>query len=324
MTLVTTILLPTRPQPDTVVAIFILKKFGKEQFPGIDIATVALRAVLNEGETFESLLEQGILAIDLAGGMFDHHASDACASEMVAEKLGVRKDPALSQLLTYARRDDKEGKGTMSADGIDRAFGLSGLIASLNKTISDNPNKIVETILPLLEAHYLSAKEHRVELPQDVERLKKEGKYYEFSVKQNGKTVKVACVVSDKPSMAAYLRSMRGPHVDVVVQKAEKTNHFCILSRQERNIDLSMVMALIRLREADLRGITLNDQESYLTQTGRIDEVSHWYLDPATNSILNGGAHNKQVEESVLAWEELQKIVREGLRMGTTAHYRAS
>lgn len=316
---VTAILLPTRPQPDTIVAIFLLKKFGRATFRGIENAEVKVQATVPAEETFDTLLQKGTLALDMSGGVLDHHGSDACASELVAHYLGIEKDPALAQLLQYAKRDDKEGKGTLSQDAIDRAFGLSGLIASFNKSFPDEPQKVVESILPLLEAHYNAAREHKVEIPRDIAHKKQNGMYEEFVVRQGRKELKVVCVVSDKPSMPGYLRSMRGGRADVVLQKSETTNHMCVLTKQERKIDLSKVAGLVRMREAELLGVSLPEDDVYVTQTGRVEEVGHWYYDPATNSLLNGGVHNKNVQEPVVHWEEMKRIVAVGLELGTHA-----
>ncbi|HUD02514.1 MAG TPA: hypothetical protein VMR46_00635 [Candidatus Paceibacterota bacterium] len=306
-------LLPTRPQPDTIVAIFLLKKFGAKKFPDIENATVEVRAQLENNETFESLLKQNILAIDLGGGPLDHHGSDYSTTELVARYLGVYNDRSLQQLLAYTNRDDKQGKGTVSRDPLDRAFGLSGLIASLNKANPKNPQHVVDSILPLLEAHWQSAQEHHVELPAEVERKRAEGAYEEFTVTYGNKKLLVSCIVSDKPAMPTYLRSMSGPHADVVIQKSEKTNHLCVLTKQEHKIDLSIVAALIRLREGENAGIDLGNDPVYLGQTGRIKEVEYWYYDPATNSLLNGGSHSDKVTPSSIEWEEFKKIVRAGL-----------
>jgi hypothetical protein len=310
------ILIPTRPQPDTVVAIFLIKTFGKERFPGVESATVAVAPTLPEGETFDSLLAKNIIALDLGGGAMDHHGKSECTTELVAKYLGVAKDPALNRLITYARRDDKEGKGIISKDPIDRALGLSGLIASLNKVHTSDPNFVVHAVLPLLDAHYISARQHHVELPAEVEAKKKLGQYEERTIKQGNKNFLMVAIVSDKPAMPTYLRSQQGPRADVVVQKSEGTNHVCILSRQDRGVDLAKVAALIRMREAEIAGITLADDAAYLEKTGRIDEIPHWYYDPATNSILNGGAHSRTVAESAIAWDELLQIVHVGLQIG--------
>jgi hypothetical protein len=315
MATIGTIVLPTRPQPDTIVAIFLLKEFGKERFPGIEHARVETAPELPKGETFETMLAQGTLALDLGGGVLDHHGKARCTTELVADYLGIANDPALGQLLAYAKRDDKDGKGTISRDALDRAFGLSGLIAALNKAHPQNPNAVVDAALPLLAAHYLSAREHHVELPQDVLRKKESGHYEEHTLTHGGRAIKLVCVVSDKPSMPTYLRSERGGRADVVLQRAEERNHLCVLSRQDRNIDLAKTAALIRLREAELAAVEIGDDEAYLMQTGRIEEVPYWYYDPATNSLLNGGAHNRTAPESLISWEELKAIVRAGLTL---------
>ncbi len=311
-----TILLPTRPQPDTLVAIFLLKTFGKEKFAGVAEAQVEVRHQLKDGETFESLLAQNILAMDVGGGPLDHHGKNECTSELVARHLGIEKDPALQAMLSYARRDDKEGKGTISKDSIDRAFGLSGLVGSLNKMYTSDPQKIVDAVMPLLAAQYHSAREHHVELPHEVAEKSASGQFEKTDVRQENRTLSIAFVVSDKPSMPSYLRSVAGGHFDVVVQKSEKENHYCILSRQERKVDLSKVAALIRLREGELRGKDLGNDAEDLGKNTRHDEVPMWYVDPATNSILNGGPHNRGVEESKIPWDEMKKIVALGLEMG--------
>ncbi|HEX8591364.1 MAG TPA: hypothetical protein VF696_01260, partial [Candidatus Paceibacterota bacterium] len=67
------IVLPTRPQPDTIVAILLLQEYGKERFPGIETARTVIQNALPPEETFESLLTKGMLPLDVGGGPFDHH-----------------------------------------------------------------------------------------------------------------------------------------------------------------------------------------------------------------------------------------------------------
>ncbi len=308
-----TIVLPTRPQPDTIGAIFLLQKFGGKKLSGIVGAAIEIRSQLNEGETVEGLLAQNIVAIDLGGGPLDHHGSDYSVTELAAKYLGIQNDKSLQQLLAYTNRDDKEGKGTISRDPLDRAFGLSGLISALNKANPRDPQHVVYSILPLLEAHWLSANEHHVELPAEVAQKRKIGMYEEFTVMHAGKKLLVACVVSDKTSMPTYLRSQTGPRADVVVQKTEGTNHLCVLTKQALKIDLSVVAALIRLREGEIAGVDLGNDVAYLGQTGRLPEVEHWYYDPATNSLLNGASNSEGVEPSRIQWDEFKKIVLAGL-----------
>jgi 2'-5' RNA ligase len=316
------IVLPTRPQPDTIGAIFLLQKFGGKKLSGIESASIEVRPQLGVGETFESLLTKNILALDLGGGPLDHHGSDYSTTELVAKYLGVQNDKSLQQILAYANRDDKEGKGTISRDPLDRAFGLSGLISALNKTNPKDAAHVVYSVLPLLDAHWKSAQEHHVELPAEVASKRLTGLYEEFTVEHAGKSVLVSCVVSDKPAMPTYLRSLSGPRADVVVQKSEVTNHLCVLTKQERKVDLSVVAALIRLREGEIIGADLGNDVAYLGQTGRLPEVEHWYYDPATNSLLNGGSHSDTVEPSRIDWDEFKKIVHAGLEAVVPAPFK--
>ncbi|MBU2220631.1 hypothetical protein KKD81_01690 [Patescibacteria group bacterium] len=305
------IVLPTRPQPDTLVAIFLLRTLGNEKFPGVENASSKIDAT-PQNESFEAALKRGILLIDVGGGPLDHHGSDTCASELVAKALGVEKDPSLKKLLSYAKRDDAEGKGTLSTDPLDRAFGLSGLVSSLNKQHSKNPQRIVDIVMPLLEAHYVAAREHHVELPQEVAEKKTKGQYSEETLRQGKKKLKVVFVVSEKPSMPTYLRSWNGARADVVVQKSEDSSRTCVITKQDTEVDLSSLAALVRMREAELRGIALETSEKELFSTGRIDMLPNWYLDPATNSLLNVG---EEKDNTRIEWDEFKQIVRKGLEL---------
>jgi len=304
-----TILLPTRPQPDTIVAIFLLKTFGATCFPGIEHASVEVNPTA-PAESFEDLTAKHILPIDVGGGPLDHHGTDRCASELVADLLQISHDPALAKMLAYAKRDDAFGKGTVSADPLDRAFGLSGLIASLNKQHPGEAQKIIEIVLPLLAAHYDASHKHLIELPAAIEEKKHTGEYTEARVTQGDKRLKVAFVVSDEPGMVTYLRSFQGPRADVVVQRSQLGNRICIVTRQERKVDLSAVAALIRMKEAEVRGIKLPEDSAYWSRDGKTTELPMWYVDPATNSILNVGA---LADDTLIPWDEIQRLVSKGL-----------
>src|SRR3990170_1666080 len=113
-----TIILPSRPQPDTIVGIFLLKKFGKESYPGLNNTKIEIWQELPENETVDSLNKKGVLVLDLGGGKFDHHKKNINLSKVIAADLGVAEKPALQKLLNYAERDDRHGLGTISTDPI--------------------------------------------------------------------------------------------------------------------------------------------------------------------------------------------------------------
>src|SRR3989338_6862851 len=308
------IILPTRPQPDTVVAIFILKKFGREQFPGIEKAVVDFWQILPEGESEETLDAKGVVLIDLGGGRFDHHAArvKTTASDLIAGHLGVVDKASLAKLLEYARRDDFFGKGTVSEDPIDRAFGLSALIAVLNKSLVKNPAKLIDYVLPLLIAHHNEEIRRTEQLPLEFEEKIKNGEVETFEVRQRDKKLRAVILTSDNGSFAGYLRSQNGGRFDVVAQWLP-SGHLNILTRPTKRVDLRSLAALLRLEEATASGLDLTLSVRSLAGYGRIKEIPEWYYDPATNSIQNGGLNPKEINPTKIPRDKFKKIIELGL-----------
>ena len=308
------IVLPTRTQPDTLVAIFILKKFGEEKFPGIKEAEIDFWQMVPGSETEETLDKKGVLLIDLGGGRFDHHDKkpQTTASDLITNYLGIDEDVSLVKLLEYARRDDFFGKGTISNDPIDRAFGLSTLVAALNKSLVKNPGRVVDIVMPILVAHHNEETRRTKELPQEFETKLKSGEAQIFEVKQRDKNLKVVVITSESGSLAGYLRSQDGGKFDVVAQWLP-SGHVNILTRPVKRIDLRSLAALIRVEEATRAGREFNMSAREFAKFGRIKEIPEWYYDPATNSIQNGGLNPKEVPPTKISSADFKKVLELGL-----------
>ena len=305
------IIIPTRPHADVIVGIFLLIKFGAEKYPGVKNALIDIWQELPVGDTSLSLEQKGVLLLDVGGNKFDHHKSGKNLAHLIAEDLGILAEPSVAKILAYAERDDKHGLGTISADSLDKAFGLSGLIASLNKTEKD-PEKIIRIVLPLLEAHHQEENRRVYELPQEFEKKIKEGKAEVFNVKQNSKDLKVIVLESDNLSMAGWLKSAGGMKADVVCQKnsAGFTN---ILTKPLKKIDLRWPAAYLRKAEAEMRNRKLVCSTFDLMKDGKMPEIPEWYYDRATNSILNGGARPQGVLPTAISLETIVDILKESL-----------
>lgn len=308
------ILLPVRPQPDTVVAIFILRQFGEDKFPGISKANYIFSSQLGEGETTETLMADGTFPLDIGGGETDHHnkSEKTTVSRLVSKLLGVENNPALSKLLQYAERDDFYGKGTLSTDPLDRAFGLSGLITSLNKKYFKEPEKVIEFSLPLIDCFYTEEEKRAVEMPKEVEEKLATGKAQILEVRQRGKPLKVIFMDTENPSMAGYLRSKLGGAYDVVALRIS-SGHINILTRPAQRVDLRSLAVLVRTQEAQVRGVTLEGEPSTLSLPGSLKEVPEWYYDTATNSLLNGGPNPQNISPTQIDPFEFQKLLELGL-----------
>lgn len=309
-----TIVLPTRPQPDTLVAIFLLRTLGSEKYPGVRNAKIEFWQVLPPGENEAALTARGIILIDIGGGTFDHHVSTSktATAELVANELGIRDDPAITKLIEYARRDDFYGKGTVSNDPLDRAFGLSALVANLNRSYVNEPEKVVKYVMPILDAHYREEVRRTHELPAEFENLRQQGGIDTFEVRQRDKKLRAVILTSESASMAGFLRSQNGGQFDVVAQWLP-SGHVNILTRPAKRVDLRSLAVLLRIEETNRSGIVIDQTPENLAQPGRLSEISQWYYDPATNSIQNGGLNPTDIAPTKILHSEFRKILELGL-----------
>lgn len=303
------IVLPVRPQPDTIIAIYFLRRYGTKQFPGVDTATLSVdpHAQVNAPEYKDAIL------IDVGGGMFDHHGQTppTTASALIARTLGIISDPSISKLLRFAERDDMRGLGTISKDQLDRAFGLSGLITAMNKTHAHDSQKVVDAVIPLIQAHHEEEIMRVHELPATFAALEKDGKITIVSVGDSTGPLRAVLIESDNISMPSYLRSQAGGRFDIVIQRRE-TGHINILSkpRKQEKIPLERLVAVIRGAEYYMRtGNNIEKPYAELTAPAKIEEVPNWYYDPATNSIQNGGIHTDLTPATEIPWQQFPKML---------------
>lgn len=308
------IYIPSRIQVDTSIAIFLLKKFGKEKFPGIEDSSIQIEPVLDESKSEKDFLSEGIFLLDVGGENFDHHKKDfqTTCSSLVSKYLNLENDKTINKLLILAERDDVSGKGIISNDMIDKSFGLPGLIVSLNRTHNNEPNEVYKIISPLLEAHYQDELNSTEGLPKEIEQRKKENNFFDFSVLYKGRPVHVCMTTSDDSTMTGYLRSKRGGDFDVVALW-RNSGHINIITKQFQKLDLRSLVALIRKSEAMMQGISLDDMD-YLASSQRINEVPNWYYDTATNSIQNGGiTPTKNISPTKISKESMIQLLKLGL-----------
>ncbi len=306
-------------QVDTLVSIYLLKTFGEEAFPGVKDAKIAFMSKAPEGKKPDEIEREGMLLVDL-GGMFDHHRTNTesgkrqdCAATLVARYLGIDKQKYLEKLLQWAKRDDLEGKGTISEDSLDRAFGLSGVISTLNRVLKETPEKTVELILPLITAH-VDDQRHRAEgLPKLYEELEAAAKVNRWKLKQGAAEIKAVAVECDDIGMAGWLKAVK--RMDLVVQRAP-TGHTNVITRQERSIDLRPVIERLRVEEAMVLGTPLSLDKEKLQSVGKIEEVPMWYYDDAANTLQNGGIEPGDIPPTKLSFEKIIEIITTTLPSG--------
>ena len=304
-------------QIDTSIAYFLLQHFGEEKYPGIKQAKLKFWMELPKDKTVDQLEEEGYILIDLGNSRFDHHKLGPenikiSTAHMVAKYLRIEERPDLQKMLEFARRDDLEGKGTMSNDTIDRTFGLSGLLTTLNKGLGDNPQKILDVVLTMLTAHLIEENKRYELMPKEYQELKTQDKIKEFPAIHLGQKLKIIYAESDNPGLAGYLRS-RAVGADLVIQKAS-TGHTNFVSRQQAKLQLKKLARLLKLMEAQKNGITLVDSQE-LEKPGRTDKLPHWFYDSRANTIQNGGLSPQGIPATKLTYNEIEQLVKDGLNI---------
>lgn len=310
-----TVALFPRIQADTATAAYLLKTFGERLYPGIAKAQFAFLTTPATDQEAAEMEAKGTLMVDL-GGRYDHHRANVeqgkradCVSTLIARDLGLEAHPSLKKLLAWAKRDDLEGKGTISVDPLDRAFGLSGIIMSMNRYYDGHPEKVLAVLLPILRAHVQQEYERTVELPAEWERLQKEGKAEALVVMQGPAELQTAVVQSDNSALPGYLRAAQKFDI-VVIRRA--SGHTNILTNQIRSVDLRPTVRLIREAEAKARGLALTATDA----VGRMEELPMWFYDDAANTIQNGGAHPGEIEATRLPLAEIVAQLRAGAAQG--------
>ena len=278
-------------QPDTACAVFLLRKYGETLFPGASAAAVDFMTALPAGKTNEDYEKEGTLLIDLGKSRFDHHTEahgrrTECASTMIAKYLGVADRPELRKLLQYVKRDDLEGKGTISTDPLDRAFGLSGVIMNLTRVHADHPEAVLEFAVSVFEAHVFEEYRRQVEMPAEWKDLKAAGKGLELTVARGDRALRVVGLESENTSLPGFLRAYS--KADVVVQRFP-SGHTNVITRQDAKLDLKELAAAIRTEEASRKGVTLAADPEALRKPNHLEGVEEWFYDTAATTLQNGG-----------------------------------
>ncbi len=313
-----TILAPRRLQVDTAIAILLLREYGDKAFPGISKAKLEFARELPDDRKTGDLEEEGIIALDLGGGRFDHHRKTRaeeqdCVAVIVARYLKVDEDPALFKLLAFAHRDDIEGKGIISKDRIDRAFGFSGLFLNVVRDFPKEPEKVFATVEPLLLAHLREERTRAHVLPKEYMTQYDAGNVDAFVVFHQGREVRCMSIISDRTGMVGFLRAHPNIKADVVIQRFT-SGHTNIVTNQERKVDLTDVAALVRLEEARKKRIPFDSLPlAKLTAKAILPEIPEWYYDTAANTIQNGGLDPEGISATQCDLRALKRAVIFGL-----------
>jgi len=312
---VTDILINAPPQLDTIVALWLIKKFGKHYFTGLDSAKIKFSNTLPPNRTVEQLQQEGCLLIDIGHGPFDHHpgslqeARKLSASQEVAERLGIHTQRSLAKLLALVNRDET-GQPRRTSDSLDSTFSLPSLFLRLRERYPDEPMQLVYLITELVDAYHTAEMKRFTEMTREYAELASTGRIRNSTIRSGRYILKIISVQSDIAELIGHLRAVKNLRFDLYIQRNSR-GQITILSNQARVfIDLRRVVAKIRTAEFYRRtpSHTIPSRDD-LESPGQLETVPEWYYDSLHQNLFTA----RSAENSALSLNEVIELIVETL-----------
>lgn len=278
-----------RPHADEALAIFLLRRYGKEHFPGIDTAQLLFwdsGATAPDGRAASSWEEDGYLLVGIGGGRFDEHVATGddgkdgeCAATLVAREIGVQDAPWLGFLLKFVQENDTIGAGH-PFDIAKMAMKIGALVG----TGYEGDMKVMEWLWLAFEAE-IHAQQDFGSAAEDFQRAT----IREFPG-PTGELIKVAAVESACEQIVNYAISRSGAGMDVVIRRNPANGQVCILRAERSGIKLEDVARSVRYLEQPLlpTGKPLITDFKRLGSNGTLPEIPEWFYRKQGEMLLNG------------------------------------
>lgn len=297
---------------DEWYGVYLLKKYGKILFPGIDTALVIDRLTPEMMDELpdlepETLRQHGYLSVGTLGGWFDEHQSDSamrsdkeCAASLVFRALNLPDDIAKlhTRLMNFVKHTDLNGHDAAQKvlKGAARGyvdFCPQFILRKLNSA-GESLEKIWEFMEMQIDAEVFSQQQYfeARDLAKFAKRL--DGKF---------------CLInSDNPTIAGALR---GSGAELVIVR-KSTGHVLITTKG-KTIDTRALLRGIRSLEMAKRGLQL--------EIGGIEDENWnfslipWYFHEPEGNILNTPDKSPvPVEATILTDVEFVELVRTHVR----------
>lgn len=298
----------TAPHLDEIFAIWLLRRFGKSEFPGVSTAPVEYWKTGMEKRTWQEHHDSGTLLLGVGGGRFDEHPragkerkEGQASASLVATALGVINEPALRSLLRYVVDNDLRGGSN--------PFDLATLVVLLHRRYPHDPDFVINWTLEAITARY----------EQQAEFLNATREEYQESAAvtnfrgPNGRKLKIVAINSDNLQIPAFARSKLGGYAAVVIVRNSQGNT-SIFTNKFYNLRLTDVARMVRWEEQLLRPagpITRNWRE--LEAEGTVAGAEEWFYFKEGEMLLNGSPTHPDVPPTKLPLERLTELVQVAL-----------
>lgn len=297
------ILIPNKPHLDPLAAIYVLMKYGEDKFAGIKEAEIIYWDQSRDpsNEEINQFKADRVLLIDVTGGIFDHHDLEdnieETSTSLVAKFLGVENNPELNALLSYVREDDLEGLHNRFGD-------MAYVVKCLHK--QNVPNKeVVDYALRMIDILQESQYQWHHEVRKEYE-----AKVNIVRVRRQKKRLKIGVMESDNIQIGNY--GITADNLSVVVQK-RSSGHVVILTNKHHRVNLREIVAAIRMKELEYRGVENLPDPRRLQYEGKSMQIPQWFYHRSLNSFLNGSDALSQTDATRVPFTEIVELVKYGI-----------
>lgn len=266
----TTIVSHIWPDLDSITAIWLLKRFGG--YAEAELAFISTGTTLN-GMSVDS--DPEIIHVDTGRGRFDHHQEEVhghhvCSAKLVLQAVKPGGDSALERVIEYVTQHDN---GLVEPWLQNDRWGWGGLMRGLNLHSPEDPRKVVEAMLPVMDGWYAWAQE-----------LEEVDRQFQNRIEFETPWGKAAAFQGDLGGIRGF--SFRQGAIIFV----RRTSHgwIGIEARVRHNVDLTPVYERVKMMEPE----------------------ADWFLHASKRLLLCGSWKSPAIHPSRLSLAEVMEILK--------------
>ncbi len=292
----------TAPHLDELVAYWLLVRWGEKHFPGISSVPVEVwrkGGTTSDGRSFEAWEDDGAMFIGIGGGQFDEHPLNGvndrageCAATLVAQRLGIRDEPALKPILDFVQRIDAKGGAN--------PWDISAMVKTMNEGGMVELPQLLQWVCLALDAKY-SEQARFIAAMADAANSRRDQIFL-----PDGSSLRIATVESTSPQTH---KALFNQGASVVVLRNPETGNVAIFTQKRDQVKLKNVVRVIRLLEQRARRDVQVTNWDELVAPGTISAVRCWYYLEEGQMLLNGSTSCPDVPPTRLSLETIRQVV---------------
>lgn len=294
-----TIAMQVKPRLDSIMAYWLLKKFGKNRYRGLVRAKLEFMASNNIPDRLQG---DDVILLGRGGGKYDEHPTighprvpNECCATLVAEDLGVRYLPELYLLLERALNEDlKAGSDELSLAYLVKVAHLSEV----------DEYQVIKHVFQWLNYFYQS----QLVLSQ-AEPEYQEVRHCVVVPGENNNELPIVWYESDQSRMNIIARRQTGDMAAIVIQKRSSGN-IQIFSNKRYRLDVAEIARVIRTAERKVRGLgdEILDWKK-LEGEQPVAGAECWTYHKGGGMLLNGSLTTPEVEPTKIPFDQLVQLV---------------